>query len=352
MAKNITGVVSWLKGWFFDKDEIISKENALQSQINNKASTSDLNTTNSNITNLQTDKADKTNGASQITDNNAYSNLGTSANATQSAINTAIDGKIQELKNIELYEVVSSLPSASANTVNKLYFVTKSGGSGEDNFNVYYTVYDGSSYNWEKIDDFDLQSLTIDWSSIVNKPTEFTPASHQHDVATTTANGFMSSNDKTVIDYSKAIKKYNISPSYTSSGDSVTFTGLNSVKDIVNGSIVFLSFEGIVSSISSKIVKVRINGSDCTLNIRDPINNIQRNVYAYEISDYYPVLVYRSGTSLIFLNPFYHTHSQYLTQHQDISGKVDVGDAVTSIELIPKTTDSTGAIKLYYGDEP
>lgn len=39
-------------------------------------------------------KADKSGGASQITDPNAHSNLGTSANATQSQINTAIDSMI------------------------------------------------------------------------------------------------------------------------------------------------------------------------------------------------------------------------------------------------------------------
>lgn len=39
-------------------------------------------------------KADKTNGATQITDPNAHSNLSTSANATQSAINTAIDTQV------------------------------------------------------------------------------------------------------------------------------------------------------------------------------------------------------------------------------------------------------------------
>ena len=39
-------------------------------------------------------KADKTSGASQITDPNAHSNIGTSAGATQAQINTAIDSLI------------------------------------------------------------------------------------------------------------------------------------------------------------------------------------------------------------------------------------------------------------------
>ena len=41
-----------------------------------------------------TGKADKTGGASQITDTNAHSNIGTSAGATQAQINTAIDTMI------------------------------------------------------------------------------------------------------------------------------------------------------------------------------------------------------------------------------------------------------------------
>ena len=35
-----------------------------------------------------------------------------------------------------------------------------------------------------------------------------------------------------------------------------------------------------------------------------------------------------------------------------LSNKENKGNCITSIELIPKSTDSTGAIKLYYGDEP
>ena len=34
------------------------------------------------------------------------------------------------------------------------------------------------------------------------------------------------------------------------------------------------------------------------------------------------------------------------------TSKQDKGDCITSIELVPKSQDSSGAIKLYYGDEP
>ena len=51
----------------------------------------------------------------------------------------------------------------------------------------------------------------------------------------------------------------------------------------------------------------------------------------------------------------------YLTDHQSLSnyatvtalnGKQDIGDCITSIDLVPKSSDNTGAIRLYYGDEP
>lgn len=42
-----------------------------------------------------------------------------------------------------------------------------------------------------------IAARVIDWSEIQGKPNTFAPSSHVHDVATTAANGFMSSDDKT-----------------------------------------------------------------------------------------------------------------------------------------------------------
>lgn len=53
---------------------------------------------------------------------------------------------------------------------------------------------------------------STDWSTITNKPTSFTPATHSHAAATTSANGFMSSTDKAKLD------------GITESADSVSFT--------------------------------------------------------------------------------------------------------------------------------
>ena len=157
-AKNITGVITWLKGWFFDKDEITSKEQALQTQINNRALSSDLATTNSNVSTLQS--------------------------------------KINALENVELLEIVNGdLPTASSSTMNKLYIKTNGGSTTNNLYSIYVTVktpnvhnadpcYDAAfvaqgetqtySYSWEKIDDADLQGFMT--TTTANNT--FAPISH------------------------------------------------------------------------------------------------------------------------------------------------------------------------------
>lgn len=87
-----------------------------------------------------------------VKDSNAHANLGTSANATQSAINTAIDTKIGSLLSVELVEVVSTRPTASQDTMNKLYLVPETDAETEDVYEIFVTVEDEGDYTWEKID--------------------------------------------------------------------------------------------------------------------------------------------------------------------------------------------------------
>ena len=454
MVKSITGIVTWLKGWFFDKDEITSKEQALQTQINNKASTSDLNTTNGNITNLSNNKADKINGASQITDNNSndYSNIGNlSSGASQQSINSNINNALGELKNIKLYEVVSTRPTASASTMNKLYFVVKAGGSGEDSYNVYYTIKDGSTYKWEKIDDFDLQNISINWSAISDKPSNFTPSSHLH--------GNITNDGKLTVDAS-AIKKAvvtdnndNISVVSVDKLNCGTFAELQSLINATsNGGTVILNkdYKNAGSENSIKISKplniignghiidadnkssifevTGTGGNNCVISdvyfingqtdaggaihcglsahiIRNCVfnNNVaNRNGGAIFSSDNYNLstkienclfnnnsagqdggAIYADKNDVIidcifnnntatgdgggicciyysltvigckFTNSTLYnvTNKDYLTDHQSLSGYLTNGDAVTSISLVPKSEDATGAIQLFYGDE-
>ena len=172
MATIVKDIVNWLKQWYYTEAEVDTLVGGLQTQINNKADS----TTVSSLSTTVGTKADKTGGVAQITDANAHNNLGTSANATQGAINTAIDSVIGSLSNIRAIQIVSSLPTAGADTMGKLYIISEN-----SKINVYYTEQSGSSYSWHKMDADILDELTISWTDVQNKPSTFPPSSHTHD---------------------------------------------------------------------------------------------------------------------------------------------------------------------------
>ena len=120
--------------------------------------------------------------SSTITDTNTYSHIGNSS-GTQESINSAINTKLGEIVDINFVTVVSELPTASADTMGKIYLVAISG-SGTNNYAEYVTVRTGTSpnysYNWEKFGEVSGSGLSVDWSDITNKPSSYTPSSHTH----------------------------------------------------------------------------------------------------------------------------------------------------------------------------
>lgn len=88
----------------------------------------------------------------QMIDETAHSNLNTAVNATQAAINTAIDSKIGSLLSVELITIASTRPTASASTMNKLYLIPESSSETDDAYEVFVTYKNGNNYAWEKID--------------------------------------------------------------------------------------------------------------------------------------------------------------------------------------------------------
>lgn len=155
-------IVTWLKQWFYTESEIDTITGGLQTQINNKADSSSL-----------TSKADKTGGASQITDTsaNSYTNISTSltTSSTQADINSAINTKIGTLMGLDWIQVVQTLPTASASTMGKLYLVAITGTS-DNNFKEYVTIENSGSYTWEKLGEISGSGLSVDWADITNKP--------------------------------------------------------------------------------------------------------------------------------------------------------------------------------------
>lgn len=209
MTTVIQDVVTWLKQWFYTESEIDTITGGLQSQINNKAEISELNSKASATHthgNLQNDgKVGTSSNASKnvVTDANGYltveekyshpsthattiikegsalANIGTSANATQHTINDAINTAIGNLSSIKAVQVIDTKPTASSSTMDKLYIVNEN-----NKVNVYYTKQTGTgssaTYSWQKMDTDILDELSIDWTDIQNKPTTFTPSDHAH----------------------------------------------------------------------------------------------------------------------------------------------------------------------------
>lgn len=371
MAINLEGFVTWLKGWFYDKTEITgflnNKANqsdlqtlqgtvtSLGESVSGKIDTAGtglskngttLNHSNSitaesstvlkkfsfdgqgHITgtalvigdDLPVHTHSKANisdfahnhFATDVKDTNAHSNIGTSASATQGAINTAIDTAIGNLQSIKAIEVVSTKPTASADTMNKLYIVAETV-SGVQKVNVYYTKQTGSTYEWVKLDDNILDELSIDWSEIENNPfssstpTSFANASHTHSAS----------------DVSDANAHSNIATSANASQQAIN-TAIDNQIGYVYTSLDNKAPKGHATSLTTYGV-----GTSSSYGHNKVINNLTTSSHL-------------DGNSL----------SAY--QGYVLKGLVDnlESGVITSIVLVPKNTDANGKIIFYTGDEP
>ena len=112
------------------------------------------------ISSATSSKADKTNGASQITDNNAsnYNSISNNltSNSTQQDINTAINSIISALTEIDIIRPVPTRPIASKDTLNKLYLVPETDPTVDDEYVIYCTINTGTEqnpvYDWKRLD--------------------------------------------------------------------------------------------------------------------------------------------------------------------------------------------------------
>ena len=222
MAQVVKDVVTWLKQWFYTETEV---DSLLGNKLNKNLTTANQNVVTDGAGNVvveakptipsasnSTPSADTTSGgtgnastfaradhthpkssiyaeashshgASEVTDSSAgsYTNISSSlsSSSSQADINSAINTKIGELVGIDFITVVQTLPTASADTMGKIYLVPISG-SGNNNFAEYVTVHQNSSYDWEKLGEISGSGLSVDWSDITGKPSDFTPSSHTH----------------------------------------------------------------------------------------------------------------------------------------------------------------------------
>ena len=349
MAIDLSGVVTWLKGWFYEKSEVYKKEETYsKSEVNNALSgklNSNLVTANkmlvtgnngdveladkpvipdisgkidtagtglsksgttlnhSNSITAQTSpvfkkfKYDNTGHITGTSDVGAY-DLPSHNHSISNIISLqseldGLDTRIDSLESIKAIEVVSTLPTASSSTMNRLYIISEN-----SKINVYYTEQNGSSYAWHKMDSDILDELSLDWSEIENNP-------------------FSSSTPS----------------SFATSGHShgnISNDGLLSIRD-ASGEIKTL-FVGMSSTTANRLVWTDKLDSEVIKNTV-ALGNIGTGVQASQKA---------INTAI---------NTAIGTINTNIASKQDIGDCITSIELVPKSDDSTGAIRLYYGDE-
>lgn len=394
MSKSITGIVAWLKNWFYDESEVDGFVTTLQNSINSKLNSnlteanknlvtngsgtvvledkpvipdvsgkidtagtglsksgttlnhsnsvtaqtsavakkikydgqghitgtstlygSDIAVSSSDSTKINTALSDKANSththsATDVTDSNAHTNIGSSANANQGAINTAIDTAIGNLSSIRAIEVVSTLPTASSSTMGKLYIISEN-----SKVNVYYTEQSGSSYSWHKMDTDILDELSVAWNDITGKPSTFTPSGHNHGA-------------DEVIDDNYTLYTALISVLQGGQQQHINYA-VNYVLDNHDDAIGDLISDLTGKAPTSHSSSATTYGVGTTSNYghNKVINNLTTSTYS-------------DGNSL----------SAY--QGYVLKGLIDAKQEITSIVLVDKAVDSSGKIIFYTGDEP
>ena len=382
MAQVVKDIKTWLMQWFYTETEV---DSLLGNKLNKNLTTANQNVVTDGAGNVvveakptipsasnSTPSADTTSGgtgsssafaradhthpkssiyaeashshsASEVTDSSAgsYTNISSSlsSSSSQADINSAINTKIGELVGVDFITVVQTLPTASADTMGKIYLVPITG-SGNNNFAEYVTVKDGSSYSWEKLGEISGSGLSVDWSDITSKPSSFTPSSHTHGQITndgkitSTAVGIALSDNIVITDESDSsiVKrvgnlltshiKDNVAHSNIGSSANATQTTINGYIDTALGN--------------------KANSSDIPLQTSDLSNDGATGDDAYvEFGDleYY---IPKSNTSGLVKNDGSIDTTTYVS---DVSGKSDKTATIgTTITLVDAGETNEGCI--------
>lgn len=195
MSKNITGVITWLKDWFYDEGEVDTLLSNKVDKVSGKGlSTNDFTTQEKNkLSGLSNYSHPVTHSSSMIVEESTLSGINTQAGSTQHLINVALGDHIANLRSliqnldfsVELYEVVDQLGTASSSTMNKIYCLISDDEDPNNTCDIYITLYheQDDEYSWERIDAINLNDITLSWNRITNKPSTFAPSSHGHDTS-------------------------------------------------------------------------------------------------------------------------------------------------------------------------
>lgn len=382
MAINLEGIVTWLKGWFYEKGEVNNllnaKVNEQQGQANKNVVTSStgvitledkpvipdvsgkidtagtglsksgttLNHSNSvtaqtspvfkkikydaqghitetvNVTG--SDLPSHSHNLDNVTDDQIYSYIDPSGSTIRATF-SAIDSALYDLGTIRAIEVVSTLPTASSSTMGRLYIINEN-----SKVNVYYTEQNNSTYSWHKMDTDILDELSISWNDITNKPSTFTPSIHSHTISDV-------NNLQTSLD-GKAPTSHASSSTTYGMGTTSNY-GHNKIIDNLTASLL-VNGESL-SAHQGYILKGLID------DLEDAMVNFDASNIDFEPSSSiwgeYVQVINTVANGLDTLKEISNSLNATLINKQD---------NITSIVLVPKSTDANGKIIFYTGDEP
>lgn len=212
----------------------------------------------------------------------------------------------------EAIKVVATLPTASASTMGALYIVSEN-----SKVNVYYTRNNNGSYSWQKMDTDILDDLSVGWNDITGKPSTFTPSSH---ASPTPVYGLASTDN---------------------------FGHLRIIDDLL------------ASSYSNGVCLSAHQGYVLNNKIDAMVNDLRDSYIVSELpdlmrgnydSDGLYIVENRSGNLEIYA--YKAPTSELLGDYGSWELLSTINNPLPVIELVPKSTDATGAIRFYYGDEP
>lgn len=276
-----------------------------------------------------------THPSSMITDSNTHSNIGNTANTLENII-TNIDTKLGSLANVDLIEVTSSLGTASANTMNKLYLVAETTGATNDNYEIFVTVRTGSSgnysYAWEKVD-----TARIDLSNYLT-----TSNAQQTYVAKETGKGLFSgsyndlTNKPTIPLASTTVPSADTTNGAYGSGTTYARANHQHPKSSLYAEATHNHTKSQITdfpSIPSKTSDLT-NDSGFLTSHQDITGKLDKTQTSYKGKN---VVVDSSSGEITFEDKNNHTHSNYLTS-SNITGKENTSNKVKSTSGWSSTT--------------
>lgn len=315
-----------------------------------------------------TDLPSHLHSSTDVSDSNAdYSYIHTGLPSTPNSVHDTfmdIDRVIGNLSSIKAIEVVTELPIASASTMGKIYIFND---SQTEKVDAKYTVQNGSSYSWATLDENILDSLDIKWSDITGKPSIFPPSSHTHGNISndgkigTTNNQILITENNGVITTTNAIntQKTVDNGSYTN-----FYTLPNPTQNMINSAIDTalgnkassthnhgnITDDGKIGTSSGVVITQNDGTIDVTYSLGAGLITYRYQGQPISLT----TILTQMLTDIEGKASSVHTHSisDVSNLQSSLNNKQDIGDCITSISLVPKSSDDTGAIRLYYGDEP